>query len=185
MPRVAALCGSFRKGSFNQKLLDNLIARAPEGLEIVQVDITGFPFFSQDLEADFPAAVTEAKAAIAASDCLLLVSPEYDHGVPGYLKNAIDWLSRPSGDATLTGLPMALAGASSGYYGTIRAQLQWRQLWYFFKAPMFSDAELTVPFAAKAFAEDGTIADERTSQSVDKFLAALNAWLLRSCTSVR
>ena len=103
MPRIAALCGSRRAGSYNRMLLNTLNARSPEGLEIVDVDITGFPVFNQDLEQVPPQAVLGAKALIQTCDCVLLVSPEYNFGVPGYLKSAVDWLSRPYGDPTLVG----------------------------------------------------------------------------------
>ena len=182
MPRIAALCGSRRSGSFNRMLLENLIERAPEGLEIVEVAIRDFPFFSQDDESDPPADVVAAKALIRTCDCVLLVSPEYDFGVPGYLKNAVDWLSRPFGDSTLVGRPMAVCGASTGYMGTIRGQLHWRQSWYFFKAPVFSEAELTVSFAAKAFDDERRLASELYVTNVDHFLSTLNDWLVRGCT---
>ncbi len=176
---VSALCGSLRTGSFNQALLNAAIAKAPEhGLEIVQADISGFPVFSQDVEAaGVPVAVTAARAVLESSSCVLMVTPEYNHGVPGALKNAVDWLSRPYGDSPLIGRPMALMGASTGYYGTIRAQLAWRQMWYFFKCPVFSDSELTLAFAAKAFDENGTLVEERYIQSLDKYLESLGGWL--------
>lgn len=185
MPRVAALCGSRRSGSFNQKLLNNLVDLAPDGLEIVQVGIRDFPFFSQDDEGDPPAAVREAKALIQSCDCVLLVSPEYNFGVPGYLKNAVDWLSRPFGDPTLVGRPMAVCGASTGYMGTIRGQLHWRQSWYFFKAPVFSEAELTVSFAADAFDSEGRLVNEVYVKNAAHYLVALNDWLVRGCSPPR
>jgi chromate reductase len=185
MPRIAALCGSRRTGSYNQSLLDALIRRAPEGLEIVQVGIRDFPFFSQDDEASAPPVVVAAKSLIQSCDCILLVSPEYDYGVPGYLKNAVDWLSRPFGDPTLVGRPMAVCGASTGYMGTIRGQLHWRQSWYFFRAPVFSEAELTVAFARDAFDESGALISERYQEAADHFLAGVNDWLIRGCSPPR
>jgi chromate reductase len=185
MQKVAALCGSLRRGSYNQALLDNAIARAPGSLSIEQVDITGFPFFSQDLEADPPPAVLAAKKAIQTADCLLLVSPEYDYGVPGFLKNAVDWLGRPFGDPTLMGRPMALMGASTGHMGTIRGQLHWRQSWYFFRAPVFSEAELTVTFSRDAFDEDGALVSERDIKALDHYLETLLDWLERDCSPPR
>jgi chromate reductase len=162
MIRAAAICGSKRRGSYNQSLLETLVERAPEGLEIIQVGIRDFPFFSQDDESNPPRVVLDAKALIQSCDCVLLVSPEYDYGVPGYLKNAVDWLSRPFGDPTLFGRPMAVCGASSGRMGTIRGQLHWRQSWYFFKAPVFSEAEL-----------------------IDRYLSTLLDWLIRDCSPPR
>ena len=185
MKKVAALCGSFRRGSYNQALLEAAIERAPQGLLIEQVDITSFPFFSQDHEADPPKAVRAAKAAIQSADCLLLVSPEYDYGVPGYLKNAVDWLGRPFGDPTLVGRPMALLGASTGYMGTIRGQLHWRQSWYFFRAPVFSEAEMTLSFAAEAFDGDRRLVSETYVAALDHYLATLLDWLQRDCSPPR
>lgn len=185
MPRIAALCGSRRKGSYNQALLNALIERAPDDLEIVQVAIRDFPFFNQDDEANPPRVVANAKALIQSCDCVLLVSPEYDYGVPGYLKNAVDWLSRPTGDRTLVGRPMALAGASSGFHGTLRGQLHWRQSWYYFKAPVFSEAELAVAFSAKVFDAEGRLIDETYQQQIDHYLETLRGWLVRGCSPPR
>jgi len=181
MRRIAALCGSLRTASYNQALLNAVIERAPEELAVDQVDIRGFPFFDQDLEADPPPSIAEAKAAIQAADCVLLVSPEYDYGVPGVLKNAIDWLSRPHMDPTLVGRPMALMGASTGYMSTIRAQLHWRQSWYYFRAPVFSEAEVAVAFARDAFNADGRLTSERYIRALDHYLATLLDWLERDC----
>ena len=185
MVRVAALCGSRRSGSYNQMLLDNAIERAPQGLEIFQVPIRDIPFYDQDEEADPPKAVLDAKAAIRTAECVLLVSPEYDYGVPGFLKNAVEWLSRPTGDPTLVGRPMAVMGASGGRMGTIRGQLHWRQSWYYFRAPVFSEAEFTLPFAAQAFDANGRLIDEGLLESLDHFLEVLLDWLERGCSPPR
>ena len=178
--KVSALCGSLRKGSFNQALLDTAIERGRSfGLEIVQGPIDDFGLFCQEHESNPPASVIEAKRIIQASSCLLLSTPEHNFGVPGVLKNAIDWLSRPYGDPTLDHRRLALMGASTGYMGTMRAQLAWRQLWHFFHAPVFSEVEMTVSFAADKFA-DGRLVDPPMLEQLDRFLAALNAWL-ESC----
>jgi chromate reductase len=182
---VAALCGSRRKASYNHKLLRAAIDRAPEGLEIVEVQIRDFPFFDQDAESAPPPQVASAKALIQSCDCVLLVSPEYDYGVPGYLKNAVEWLSRPFGDPTLVGRPMGVMGASTGYMGTIRGQLHWRQSWYFFRAPVFSEAELTVAFAADAFDADDHLVNERYVEALDHYLLTLLDWLRRGCSPPR
>jgi chromate reductase, NAD(P)H dehydrogenase (quinone) len=185
MIRVAALCGSRRRGSYNRALLRALVERAPEGLEIVEVDIREFPLFDQDAETDPPNAVSEGKSLIQSCDCLLLVSPEYDYGVPGYLKNAVDWLSRPFSDPTLLGRPMAVCGASTGYMGTMRAQLHWRQSWHYFKAPVFSEAELTVALSREAFDAEGRLVSDRYEQAIDTFLRLLLDWLSRDCSPPR
>lgn len=185
MPKVAALCGSTRAASYNRLLMNEAIRRAPDGLVVEEVDISAFPFFNQDFEASPPEAVLAAKAAIQQTQCVLLVSPEYDYGVPGYLKNAVEWLSRPFGDLTLVGRPMALMGASTGYMGTIRGQLHWRQSWYFFKAPVFSEAEVTISFAGSAFDADGRLVNETHVKALDHYLATLLDWLERGCSPPR
>ena len=185
MQRVAALCGSTRANSYNRMLMHAAMDRAPDGLAIDEVDISAFPFFNQDAEATPPEPVVAAKHAIQTSNCILLVSPEYDYGVPGYLKNAVDWLGRPFGDPTLVGRPMALMGASTGYMGTIRGQLHWRQSWYFFKAPVFSEAELTVAYAANAFDASGRLVEERYLDGLDHYLVTLLDWLDRGCSPPR
>lgn len=177
--KVAAVCGSLRAGSFNQALLNTAIDRAPLfGLAIVQARIDEFGLFNQDHEAAPPAQVLSAKRIIGEADCLLLVSPEANFGVPGVLKNAVDWLSRPHGDPTLNGRPMAVMGASTGYMGTERGQLAWRQMWHFFRAPVFSEVELTVSFAASKVA-DGRIVDAETIERLDAYLERLAGWLGR------
>ncbi|TDB36808.1 MAG: NAD(P)H-dependent oxidoreductase [Actinobacteria bacterium] len=178
--RIVALCGSLRAGSFNQALLDVAIERGPaHGLEIVQADIREFPPFNQDLEGTPPPAVLEAKRIIQTGETLLLVSPETNYGVPGVLKNAIDWLSRPAHDPTLYRRPMAVAGVSTGYMGTMRAQLAWRQMWHYFNAPVFSGVELTVPLARTVFDGDGRIADTATVERLDAYLSALSEWVMQ------
>jgi chromate reductase len=129
--------------------------------------------------------VLEAKSEIQRCDCVLLVSPEYNYGVPGFLKNAVDWLSRPFGDPTLVGRPMAVCGASTGHMGTIRGQLHWRQSWYFFRAPVFSEAELTVAMARDAFDAEGRLVSEAYQKAADHFLSALCEWLARDCAPPR
>lgn len=181
--RVSVLCGSLRTGSYNQALLDAAIVRGEaHGLEIVQGDISSFPLFSQDLEASgYPPQVDEVKRLIQSSECLLLVTPEHNYGVPGVLKNAIDLLSRPYGDPTLNGRRLALMGASTGYHGTLRAQMAWRQVWHFFKAPVFEGAELTLASARDAFDGEGRLVSDRSIDALEAYLVALAAWLAGEC----
>lgn len=175
---IAALCGSLRPGSYNQALLETAIVRGERfGLQIVQVPIDGFPAFSQELEANVPAPVLAAKDLVSSADCVMLVTPEYNYGVPGVLKNAVDWLSRPFGDPTLRHRPMALMGASTGYAGSLRAQLAWRQMWYFFDAPVFSATEMTLSFAARMVDETGLVVDAGALERLDLYLEKLAQWL--------
>lgn len=175
---IAALCGSLRQGSYNQALLEAAMQRGERaGLHIVRVPIAGFPAFDQGLESNVPGPVAAAKELVSAADCVMLVTPEYNYGIPGVLKNAVDWLSRPFGDPTLRHRPMALMGASTGYAGTLRAQLAWRQLWYFFDAPVFSATEMTLSFAARMVDENGAVVDPDALDRLDLYLEKLAQWL--------
>jgi chromate reductase len=175
--RVAAMCGSLRKGSYNQSLLDEFIRRSADVFDVTQVSIGDLPHFNQDLERSAPPEVASAKAIVQAADCLLLVSPEHDYTLPAVLKNAVEWLSRPHGDPTLTGRPMALMGASTGRMGTVRAQIAWRASWHFFKAPVFSGVEVMISDAASVFGGDRGVADVGTSVLLDTYIAQLAEWL--------
>jgi chromate reductase len=181
--RVSALCGSLRNGSYNQALLIAAIARGrAHGLEIVQGDISSFPLFSQDLETTgYPSQVDEVKRLVRSSECLLLVTPEHNYGVPGVLKNAIDLLSRPNGDPTLHGRRLALMGASTGRYGTVRAQMAWRQVWHFFKGPTFEGAELAIAGARDAFDSEGRLVGEVHAAALETYLETLAEWLKAEC----
>lgn len=180
---IAAMCGSLRSASFNRSLLEAFARRSDGVFAVTEVPIRDFPLFDQDVETGpFPAPVVKAKRTIAAADCLLLVSPEHDFTVPAVLKNAVEWLSRPHADPTLIGKPMALMGASTGYMGTCRAQIAWRASWHYFKAPVFSTVELTVPNAAKVFDEDRVLVDPFYTAKLDEYIAALERWLLEMRT---
>ncbi len=184
MIRVSALCGSLRTGSYNQALLREAAARGgAHGLEIVQGDISRFPLFDQDFEkTGIPPEVDAVKALVRSSACLMLVTPEYNYGVPGVLKNAYDFLSRPPLDSPLRELPMALLGASTGMqFGTLRAQMAWRQTALFLRQPVFMDAGITIPRAASAFDERGALVDETWQGLLEDYLEKLRAWLERGC----
>jgi chromate reductase len=175
--RIAAMCGSLRQGSYNQALLDEFTRRSDGVFDVAQVAIGVLPHYSQDLEEPAPPEVTHAKAIVQASDCVLLVSPEYDYTIPAVLKNAVEWLSRPIGNPTLVGRPMSAMGVSTGRLGTARAQIAWRASWHFFKAPVFSGVEVIIPGAASVFGPDLRIADEQISALLDTYIAKLAEWL--------
>lgn len=178
--RIGALCGSLRTGSFNQALLEATIELGRgHDLQILQAQIREFPLFNQDLESTPPFAVEEAKRIIQSTDALLLVSPEANYGVPGVLKNAVDWLSRPPRDLTLYQRPMAVIGASTGFAGTLRAQLAWRQMWHFFDAPVFSGAEFMLPLAGDVIDAEGRLCDADTCARLDAYLDKFAVWVMQ------
>src|SRR5262245_65082316 len=126
--RVLGVAGSLRLGSLNRALLRAAVARAPEGMAIETFDLIDVPLYNGDVEAaGDPPGVAAFKDAIRAADAVLFVTPEYNHGVPGVMKNAVDWASRPARDAALNGKPVGIIGASPGQVGTARGQSQLRQ----------------------------------------------------------
>lgn len=171
--RLLGIAGSLRQGSYNRGLLRAARELTPEGVELEELDIRGLPFYDGDLEAaGDPERVTELKDAIRRADALLIATPEYNRGVPGGLKNAIDWASRPPLASPLTGKPVAIMGASTGLGGTARAQQQLRDALGFPGAHVLEEHVL-VPEAFLRFDENGELTDEETRGEVAELVAAL------------
>jgi chromate reductase, NAD(P)H dehydrogenase (quinone) len=172
---VLGIAGSHRTGSYNAALLRAAPEVAPVGMEIEEFDIHELPFYDGDLEAaGDPASVTAFKEAIRAADALLIATPEYNRGVPGALKNAIDWASRPPLASPLTNKPIALMGASTGRGGTARAQEQLRSALEYSRAKVLEQPEVLVPEAYLSFDADGRLTDESTRNDLTELLAALS-----------
>ncbi|MFL5924582.1 MAG: NADPH-dependent FMN reductase [Gaiellaceae bacterium] len=158
--RILGIAGSLREGSYNRALLRAAQELLPEGVELIEHDIRGLPFYDGDVEAaGDPAPVAELKDAIRATDALLIATPEYNRGVPGVLKNAIDWASRPPLGSPLTGKPVAIMGAATGRGGTARAQEQLRGALEFSRAAVLEQPEVLVPEAFMRFDEHGELVD--------------------------
>jgi chromate reductase len=175
---TVAICGSLREGSYNRLLLRNAIERCPEGLSIEEVSFRGWPVYDGDVEAHaYPAEIAAAKERIRRADALLLVTPEYNFSVPGPLKNAIDWLSRPVKETPLVGKPVGTMGASTGWAGSERAQLVWLYTFRFLRMPNFKDHELHVSMAAKAFDEQGRLTNEVFLNDLDAYLPLFRDWV--------
>jgi chromate reductase, NAD(P)H dehydrogenase (quinone) len=130
---ILGIAGSLRRNSYNRAALRAAQQLAPDDATIDVFELDGIPVFSQDEEKQPPAKVVEFKKQIRAADAILLVTPEYNYSIPGVLKNAIDWASRPYGDSAWTDKPVAIMGASSGRLGTGRAQYHLRQVFVFLK----------------------------------------------------
>jgi len=174
--KILGFAGSLRKGSFNKALLRLASELVPEGAQLDMIDLEGIPPFNQDLEATPPEKVKEFKAKIRAADAILIATPEYNYSVPGVLKNAIDWASRPYGDNALEGKPAALMGASIGMLGTARAQYHLRQTLVFLNVFPLNRPEVMLPFVDKKVGEDGRITDETAKKLVKELLQSLVAW---------
>lgn len=177
---VVGIAGSLRKASYNRALLRAAQALAPERMKIEIHDLDGVPLFNEDLEAaGVPQAVTDLRQAIAAADGLLIATPEYNHGVPGVLKNAFDWLSRPPRKSVLQGKPTALMGATPGTTGTARGQSQLRQSFVFTDTPAMLQPEVLVGRAHERFDAEGNLTDEKVRDYLGKFLERFAAWIDR------
>jgi len=178
---VCAIAGSLRRASYNRALLRAAKELAPAGMEIrIFEGIGALPLFDQDLEATGdPAPVRALREAIDEADALLVATPEYNHGVPGVLKNAIDWASRPARGTVLAGKPTAIFGASPGVTGTARAQAQLRQTFVFTDTPVLPQPEVLVYRAQEKFDAEGRLTDERTREFIGKLLLGLAGWTRR------
>lgn len=176
--RVLGFAGSLRRGSYNRALLRAAVELAPEGMTIETFELGRIPLYNADVEAEGdPSPVVELKQAIQGADALLIASPEYNYGVTGVLKNAIDWASRPPRDSVLNGKPAAIMGATTGQSGTARSQLQLRQAFVFTNTLALLKPEVLVPRAADKFDDQGNLTDEKTREFVRKLLDALVAWV--------
>jgi len=170
---ILGIVGSLRKDSFNRLALKAAQEMMPAGAVLRAFDLHDIPVFNQDDEKSPPAAVIEFKRRIRAADAILFVTPEYNYSVPGVLKNAIDWASRPYGDNAWLNIPAAIMGASIGNFGTARAQYHLRQILVAFNMPVVSQPEVMIGQAAQRFDQDGRLTDEATRQHIQKLLETL------------
>jgi len=170
--KILGIAGSVRKASFNKSALRAALKLVPEGASIEIFDIDGLPGFNQDEEKNPPAKVTELKAKIRAADAILFVTPEYNYSIPGVLKNAIDWASRPYGDSAWNGKPVAVMGASVGVIGTARAQYHLRQVFVFLDMHAVNQPEVMIN-ASKSFDDQGNLTDKQTKDLIGKLLVNL------------
>jgi chromate reductase len=174
---VLGICGSLRQASYNAAALRVAQALAPEvGMSITSADIADLPLYNEDLRADgFPAAVERLREQIRAADALLFVTPEYNYSIPGVIKNAIDWASRPP-EQPFAGKPAAIMGASPGAIGTARAQYHLRQVLVFLDVHPLNKPEVMIGAAHERFDAQGQLIHEPTREFIAKMLAALAAW---------
>src|SRR5690606_6054388 len=164
MSKILAITGSLRKASLNTLLmLESKHIAAEHGIKIDIADLHGIPLYNGDVEEQgMPDAVTALKERILAADALLLVSPEYNGTIPGVLKNALDWLSRPAGEAAriFAGRPIAVIGASPSAFGTISGQTHWLPVFKSLGCTYFSGSSVMISRAHQAFDEHGRLSDE-------------------------
>jgi len=172
--RVLGISGSLRRDSFNTALLRAAAERLPGGVEFVAFErLAEIPAYDTDLEElETPAAVAELREAMREADAVLVSTPEYNSSIPGALKNALDWASRPAGESALMGTPAAVIGASTGMFGAVWAQAETRKVLGAI-GPRVLDIELPVPGADQQFPADGRLADEDIELQIVALLEAL------------
>jgi chromate reductase, NAD(P)H dehydrogenase (quinone) len=169
--KVVGFAGSLRRGSYNRALLRAATELAPSALHIVIHELDGIPLYNGDIEAaGAPPSVVQLRDAIRKAEGLLIATPEYNHGVPGVLKNTIDWLSRPPRDSALNGKVAAVMGASPGMTGTARGQSQLRQAFVFTNTYALLQPEILVGHAHEKFDADGRLVHQATRDFLATFL---------------
>jgi chromate reductase len=175
--KILGVVGSLRKGSYNKALMRTAIQLLPEGVTLEVFDIGEFPPFNQDdLDRNPPEVVKQFKAKIRAADAILIASPEYNYSIPGVLKNAIDWASRPSSENAFDGKPVAVMSASTGKLGGARMQYHLRQVFVFLNMYPINRPEFMLSNAQDYFDDTGNLTDEGTRQRLRGLLEALAAW---------
>lgn len=175
MTQIAVFVGSLRAESLNKKLAENLESLAPTGVTFTYADIGSLPLFNQDLEAsDYPASAQAIKDIVASSDGVLFVTPEYNRSIPGVLKNAIDWVSRPWGTNSFDNKPAGVVGASASTLGAAMAQAHLRNIMVYLNTKLLGQPELYLASAHEMFDEEGSVIDasnEFLKKYIDTFIA--------------
>ena len=177
--KILAFAGSLRKGSYNKALVRAAVEVAPENVTMEVFDLEGIPPFNQDNENNLPPKVREFKEKIRNADALLIATPEYNYSIPGVLKNAIDWASRPYKDNSLAGKPVALMSASVGKLGGARAQYHLRQSFVFLNMYPVNQPEVMLSNAADNVDANGRLTNEQTKILIKQLIEALVAWTNR------
>jgi chromate reductase len=177
--RILGIAGSLRRESYNRGALRAAQQLAPEGATLDVFELDGIPGFNQDEEQNPPEKVVELKRRIREADAILFVTPEYNYSIPGVLKNAIDWASRPYGDSAWNRKPAAIMGASVGAIATARAQYHLRQIMVFLNMFPLNQPEVMIGNAAERFDAQGNLTDDATKDYIRRMLQNLVEWTRR------
>ena len=180
--KVGYLIGSLATASINRKLAQALVRLAPPELEMTEIPFRDLPLYSYDYDADFPPAATAFKAALAAVDAVLFVTPEYNRSIPGGLKNAIDWASRPYGKNSFARKPSATIGTSPGMIGTALAQQSLRGVLSFCNSPQMTAIEAYIQFKPGLITDDGEVTDDTTAEFLKTWIAEFAGYIGRVYT---
>lgn len=177
--KVGYLIGSLAKGSINRKLANALVQLAPPQLEMREISFRDPPLYSYDYDADFPPVARAFKDAIAAVDAVLFVTPEYNRSIPGGLKNAIDWASRPYGKNSFARKPSAVIGASPGAIGTAVAQQSLRSVLSFCNSPQMNAPEAYIQFTSGLITDKGEVTVETTEEFLRNYMVEFSTFIAR------
>jgi chromate reductase len=180
--KVGYFVGSLSSTSINRELSKALIRLAPEDLEFTEIPISNLPLYSPDHDANYPPEALAFKDAIHQSDAILFVSPEYNRSIPGALKNAIDWASRPWGQNAFDHIPAAVIGASIGHIGTAVGQQSLRAVLSFCNARQMTAPEAYIRFTTEVFPGHGEVADESTRDFLKRYMAEFRDHVVRVLT---
>ena len=180
--KIGYFVGSLAKGSINRLLAKALVRLAPEQLDMVEIPIRDLPLYSYDYDAVYPPVARDFKQAIAAVDGILFVTPEYNRSIPGGLKNAIDWASRPWGQNSFTRKPSGVIGTSPGAIGTAVAQQDLRSVLCFCNSPLMNTVEAYIQFTPGLIQEDGTVTNPSTEEFLRKYMEELHVFVQRVLT---
>ncbi len=171
--KVLGISGSLRKKSFNTSALRAAQELAPSGMQIELFDLASIPLYNEEIyEKGFPPSVESLRREIKAADALLIATPEYNYSVPGVLKNAIDWVSRPP-EQPFDGKKIAIMGASPSLFGSARAQYHLRQCFIYLNGVILNRPEVFIGNAMEKFDKDGKLIDSKTQEMIKKLLTAL------------
>lgn len=173
--KVLGIVGSLRKDSFNRSLMNAFVAQKPEGVEVEIGDIGSLPHFNQDDEASFPASAQTLKAQVEGADVIIIATPEYNRTIPGVLKNAIDWLSRPYGKNSFAGKKVLVVGASVGPIGASMAQYDLKKSLLHGNAIVYGQPEFFMGMAGSKFDTEGNLTDADTKGYIDNAWARITA----------
>lgn len=180
--KIGYFVGSLSSTSINRLLAKALVRLAPPELELIEIPIRDLPLYSQDYDADFPPVARAFKQAIADVDALLFITPEFNRSIPGGLKNAIDWASRPWGQNSFARKPSGVIGASPGAIGTAVAQQSLRGVLCFCNSPLMNTVEAYIQFKPGLITEDGQVTDDSTAEFLRNYMKELHAFIVRVLT---
>lgn len=177
--KLGYFVGSLATNSINRTLAKALVKLAPSELVMTEISFKELPLYSYDYDANYPVVATEFKSRIAAVDAVLFVTPEYNRSIPGGLKNAIDWASRPYGQNAFTRKPSAVIGASPGKIGTAVAQQHLRSILAFCNSPLMNSIEAYIQFEPGLITNDGDVTNESTRKFLQNFMGEFHGFITR------